>query len=162
MSKLTNEIYNYIRPIAKYSWLLIIIIIFLLISVYAYYSYVKPSLSKTPSSNIANTVHRSNNNLDIYFFHVDWCPHCITALPEWKKFSDNINGTVVNGYTIICHDIDCTNDSDPTIAQLIKNNNIQGYPTVNITFDDGTQINFDSSISSKSLATFVTTVTSNK
>lgn len=161
MSKFINEIYSYIRPFAKYSWLIIIIILFILISVYSYYLYVKPSLIKSPSSNIANIGDRSNN-VDVYFFHVDWCPHCIKAMPEWNKFSEKTNGTLVNGYKVICHNIDCTNDADPTISQLIKNNNIAGYPTVNISFDDGTQITFDSNISSNSLATFVTTVTSNK
>jgi hypothetical protein len=161
MSKIVNEIYSYIRPFAKYSWFFIVVILFILISVYSYYSYVKPSLTKSPSANIANTGHRSNN-VDVYFFHVDWCPHCIKAMPEWNIFSEKMSGTVVNGYKVICHNIDCTNDTDPTISQLIKSNNISGYPTVNISFDDGTKIMFDSNISSNSLATFVTTVTSKK
>jgi hypothetical protein len=83
-------------------------------------------------------------------------------MPEWNIFSEKMSGTVVNGYKVICHNIDCTNDTDPTISQLIKSNNISGYPTVNISFDDGTKIMFDSNISSNSLATFVTTVTSKK
>ena len=163
MSKFVNALYTYVRPIVKYMWLIIVIILFILIGVYAYNSFAKPYITKSPSSNIANTVNRSNsNNVDIYFFHVEWCPHCIKAMPEWQTFSNNTNGKVVNGYTVICHDIDCTNDSDPNIAQMVKDNGIDGYPTVRITFDDGTKINFDSNISANSLATFVTTVTSTK
>jgi len=115
-------------------------------------------MSKSPSTNVANANRRSQN-ADIYFFHVDWCPHCIKSAPEWKKFADSTNGKVVNGFTIHCHDVDCTDNSDPQVAAIIQNNKINGFPTVKMTFDDGTTVEFESNISQQSLATFVETVT---
>ena len=158
MSKFINSIYAYIRPAVKFAWIFIVAIIFVLLCLYVYYSWIKPKLTKSVSSNIAN-MNRTSKNADIYFFHVDWCPHCIKSAPEWKKFSDSIDETVVNGITIHCHDIDCTDNSNPEISKIISQNNIQGYPTVKILFDDGTSIEFESNISQNSLATFVDTVT---
>ena len=54
----------------------------------------------------------------IYFFHVDWCPHCKTAKPkvaEFKKKNNNVN--VV--------EVDCEKDKE-----LAKKFNVRAYPTV--------------------------------
>jgi len=159
MSKFVNAVYNFIRPAIKYAWLLMVIIIFILVGVYSYNTFIKSKVRASPGANIAN-VDRRSQNLDIYFFHVDWCPHCIKAAPEWNKFTDKMNGTVVNGHTIFCHDIDCTDTTDTDITEKLKTYNIEGYPTVKVTFDNGNIIDFDSKITANGLATFVTTVTS--
>lgn len=160
MSKFINAVYSFIRPVLKYAWLFVVVVLFVLVSIYAYNSFVKPSIVKPPSANIANT-DRRGQNLDIYFFHVDWCPHCIKAAPEWQKFTDKMNGKAVNGYNVFCHDIDCTDTTDSNITTMIKDYNIEGYPTVKVTFDNGKVIDFDSKISANGLATFVTTITAN-
>lgn len=159
MSRFINAVYNFIRPARKYIWFFVVTILFILVSIYSYNSFIKPTIAKPPSANIANA-DRRGMNLDIYFFHVDWCPHCIKAAPEWKKFTDKMNGTVVNGYNVFCHDIDCTDTTDPKITEMIKTYNIEGYPTVKVTFDNGKVVDFDSKISANSLATFVTTISS--
>ena len=54
----------------------------------------------------------------IYFFYVDWCPHCKTAKPKIKEFksrNSNVNVKEVN----------CEQEKD-----LAKKFNVRAYPTV--------------------------------
>mgnify|MGYP005643595155 CR=1 FL=1 len=54
----------------------------------------------------------------VYFFHVDWCPHCRTAKPkvaEFKRKNKNVN--VV--------EVDCEKEKD--LAREFK---VKAYPTV--------------------------------
>lgn len=161
MSKFVSTVYNYIRPLTKYAWLLVVVVLIVLVGYYGYSRFAKPIISKDIYKDVANANTRGKN-ADIYFFHVDWCPHCKKAAPEWQKFQSEYNGKSVNGYTIITHDIDCTADSanntDTTIASLIEKYDIQGYPTIKITTDDGKTIDFESKITQKSLETFVNNV----
>jgi thiol-disulfide isomerase/thioredoxin len=158
MSKLVNSILNYIQPFVKYTWIILIIVIFLLVGYYGYKRYAAPAISDSVYKDVANA-NRRGLNADIYFFHADWCPHCKKAAPEWKDFQDEYNGKSVNGYTIVAHDFNCTEDSgensNEKIAEMVQKYNIQGYPTIIITTDDGKTINFESKITKKSLETFV-------
>jgi thiol-disulfide isomerase/thioredoxin len=54
----------------------------------------------------------------VYFFHVDWCPHCKTAKPKVDEFRKN--NTDVNVV-----DVDC--DKEPELAKKFK---VKAYPTV--------------------------------
>ena len=54
----------------------------------------------------------------VYFFYVDWCPHCKTAKPkvqEFKKNNSNVNVKEVN----------CEKEKE-----LAKKFNVRAYPTV--------------------------------
>ena len=161
MSKLVNSILNYIRPLTKYAWVFLIAILFLVVAYFGYKRFATPAISNSVYKDVANASSRGTN-ADIYFFHADWCPYCKKAAPEWKKFMDQYNSQNVNGYMIVAHDIDCTadsgNNSDPEVAAIVKKFNIQGYPTIIITTDDGKTINFESKITQSSLETFVNTV----
>lgn len=160
MSKLINNILNYIRPFTKYAWLVIVIILVALVAYYGYSQFAKRATIKSQYKDVANANSRGLN-ADIYFFHVDWCPHCKTATPEWEKFQQNYNGKSINGYTIVAHDMDCTEDSadnsNPQIAELIQKFNIQGYPTIKVTTDDGKTIDYDAKITANGLETFINT-----
>ena len=157
MSKLVNTFLNYIRPFTKYAWVFFIIMIFIIVAYMGYKRYAAPIAAKSAYKDVANTNQRGMN-ADIYFFHADWCPHCKKAAPEWEKFQSEYNGKTLNGYTIIAHDVNCTNDEDPGTADMINKYKIQGYPTVKLTTDDGKTIDFDSKITKNSLETFVSTV----
>ena len=168
MSKIVDTILNVVRP---YFWIILVIVLFLLFTVVGYYGYKKYTddiVSKTKFADVANA-DRTNRTATIMIFHVDWCPHCKTALPEWKKFKSAYNGEQINGYKLKCVDVDCTSDSslsendDKTgderhIAGLIKKYNIQSYPTVKLVIDGGETVEFDSKITKDSLHKFVTTV----
>ena len=164
-SKLINTILNSLRPYMNYVFYVMIFVIFLVAGILAYKQYVVPKINKTPFSDVANT-NRQAQTFDVYFFSADWCPHCKKAKPEWQDFVANNDGKTVNGGTIRCHTVDCTDDSSTTIvttdmttAELIKKYKIEGYPTVKLVKMDGSTYDYDSKISRSSLETFVSTVT---
>ena len=54
----------------------------------------------------------------VYFFYVDWCPHCTTAKPKVKEFeSTNKNVNVKH--------VNCEKEKE-----LAKKFNVKAYPTV--------------------------------
>jgi thiol-disulfide isomerase/thioredoxin len=108
-------------------------------------------------SNGSNMISKNGSGpIDIYIFYATWCPHCKTALPKWKSFSDNVNGTVVNGRQISTHTIDCTDSNDPNIANYLSKYGIKGFPTVKGVLNSGkTVINFDAAINENTLNQFV-------
>jgi thiol-disulfide isomerase/thioredoxin len=78
----------------------------------------------------------------IYFFHVDWCPHCKTALPkvaEFKKKNNDVN--VV--------EVDCDKDKE-----LAKKFNVKAYPTVYLVKGEE-KIELSDGVSVKSLTDLV-------
>jgi hypothetical protein len=58
-----------------------------------------------------------------------------------------MDGATINGYTIKCIDVNCTDDKDHSIQETITNFSIDSYPTVKM-IKDNDQILFDSKISS--------------
>ena len=174
MANVINVISEYLKP---YQTMIIAVVTFIIFSLLAYYAYVNyylPHMEKDKSSDVAN----QNNRIkivNIYFFFVDWCPHCKTAKPEWTSFKIKYHDTEVNGYTIKCYDINCTDDNGsidivdipnaakgvvkttPTqISDLIRKYNIDAYPTIKMVKDDYT-IDYDAKISSDSLDKFINT-----
>jgi thiol-disulfide isomerase/thioredoxin len=157
MSRIVDTILNYVRP---YFFIIFVLCIFILFSVAGYYGYQKYTKSiaeKTKFSDVANA-NRTNKTATIYMFHVDWCPHCVKALPEFEKFKTAYDGQQINGYKLKCIAVNCTDDEKDDITATIKKYNIQSYPTVKLVIDGGETIEFDSKITQKSLHTFVTTV----
>ena len=107
---------NLFRPYYNYVLVLVLIIIFVALAQYAYANYYKKSVDNK-FSNVANA-NRRNKEADIMFFHVDWCPHCKTALPEWNNFKKQYDNKEINGRVIRCKDIDCTNEREVAITRL--------------------------------------------
>jgi thiol-disulfide isomerase/thioredoxin len=117
----------------KYSLIIFIIIGIILGGVYFfYYNKIKESF-KTNNELIYDT--GDKKEAKVCFFHVDWCPHCKTALPEWNKFKAEMNGTQVKGYTVQCVEYNCTSES-AEITSLIDKYNIEGYPTIKLIKDN--------------------------
>jgi thiol-disulfide isomerase/thioredoxin len=114
---------------------------------------------KKVNNNIFTDVANSNirnRQVTIYFFHVDWCPHCKKALPEWNKFKADKNGKEINGYVIRCVEMDCTNETSD-ITRAINEYNIDSYPTVKM-LKNNQKIEFDSKITNTALDSFVVTM----
>ncbi len=168
MSKIVDTILNLARP---YLLIMLIIALFVSFSIagyYGYQKYAKDIAAKTKFTDVANA-DRTNRTATIMMFHVDWCPHCKTALPEWNNFKDAYNGQQINGYKLKCVAVNCTVDSPLTdadkkttdeqnVASLIKKYNIESYPTIKLVIDGGETVEFDSKITKNSLHKFVTTV----
>ena len=92
MSTFIEVIKRFVRPYTTIIISVIVFIIFVIIASYAYNKfYTKPNeVKNTGFGDVANS---STDPIEIivYFFHVDWCPHCKTALPEWNKFKNEYN-----------------------------------------------------------------------
>ena len=56
----------------------------------------------------------------VLMFHVDWCPHCKKALPEWNLFKSEYNNKTIDSKKISIVDHDLTNSSDPNNKKLIE------------------------------------------
>lgn len=58
-------------------------------------------------------------------FAADWCPHCVSFKPDYKRFQDSYNGKSVNGKRVNIKMIDCTGEYEDEDKNLVE-----GYPTV--------------------------------
>jgi thiol-disulfide isomerase/thioredoxin len=153
MANLIEVISKVIRPYYYYIIAFVVLIIFVTVAVYSYNNI--HAQQKNKLSDVANA-NRRNREAIVYFFHVDWCPHCKKALPEWKSFVSKYDGKEINGYIIKCKDVDCTKETSQ-ITDLINRYNIDSYPTIKL-IKDSTTIDFESKITASSLEKFVSTM----
>jgi len=152
MSGLIEVVRKYIRPYYYYILAIVVLIIFLFVANYAYTKfYTKKQANKY--SDISNS-NRRTKDVQIFFFHVDWCPHCKKALPEWTKFKAEFDGQEKHGYVIKCIDIDSTDNDSPHVVQALNKYSIESFPTIKMLKDEQT-IDFDSKITSSALEQFV-------
>jgi glutaredoxin len=86
----------------------------------------------------------------LYFFYVDWCPHCTTAKETifndsvWKQLNTNNNVELIK--------VNCEGTDEET--NLAKENNIKAYPTVII---DNNGQKKDVDVSKSSIQTLIST-----
>ena len=83
------------RPYYNYIVLVLVLLLFIIVGRLAY-NYLRKK-NQNQFKDVANA-NRQNKEVVIYFFHVDWCPHCKTAKPEWNNFSRKMDGNQINGY----------------------------------------------------------------
>ena len=138
-----------------------VIAIIIAIIYYAYSRIYVPKKKDAVFKDVANA-NPTGRVITVMMCHVDWCPHCKRALPEWNMFSTEYNGKQVNGYKIECRDYDCTNADDPKIAKILDEYKIKQYPTVIAIFPstDGKElrVDFEAKVLKKNLETFVISV----
>jgi hypothetical protein len=154
MANLIEVAKRIIRPYYYYIIGAVVLIIFIYAGVYAYNHFYANKVANK-YANVANA-NRRNKEVNVLFFHVDWCPHCKKALPEWNSFKQQYDGKELNGYVIKCVDMDCTNETSD-IARAINTYKIDSYPTIKMLKNQQT-IEFDSKITSSSLDQFVNTM----
>ena len=109
----------------------ILIIIFILVSVFVYNNYIKNFIEKNHSVNREFVETRdTNNDVLILYFYTEWCPYCKQALSEIKKFEEYITTlNATNDYIITLTKIDC--DKSSTIADKYK---IENYPSIKLIY----------------------------
>ena len=171
MANIITYVNTILTPYYKYMIILFLIIVFVMVARYAYNRFYVKKVKMEKGANVAN----ANNILPImgvYFFNVDWCPHCVNAKPAWIEFSNEYDNKEVNGYLVRCYDIDCTDDSGeqvvqydkdiptnikPTpvrISELIKKFKIESYPTIKMTKDE-LIVDFEAKVTKDNLVQFV-------
>jgi len=171
MSNIITVISDTLKPYANSILGLIIFFIFIGVGYYTYYRYYIPYIEKQNGSDIANS-NGKKKIVNIFFFFVDWCPHCKTAKPEWNNFKLQYNNIEKDNYLIKCYDINCTEDNGTIeiseippeasdihttpvkIADLIRKYNIEAYPTIKMIKDD-TTIDYDAKITNSNLEKFI-------
>ena len=132
-------------------------IIFLLVAVWVYYTYIKPKLN---ADFVPNKEFTKGQELPevatVFFFGTEWCPHCKSAQKPWTDFKEKINGEggTVNGVRISFRDVDC--DKDAKLASQYK---IKGYPTIKYARGDQV-IEYDAKPELASLVQFIGQATS--
>lgn len=157
MANVIELLRKIVSPYYRYILGAVIFVIFAYAGYYAYNEYyVKPKQNRL-FGDVANANRR--NPVTIYFFHVDWCPHCKKAQPEWDKFANEYNNKEVNGYIVKCQDIDCTQETSD-VTRAINQYKIESYPTVKMVKDEKT-IEFDARINQNTLDQFVNTMLNN-
>jgi len=138
----------------------VIFVVFIALAIYMYLNYGSSLMKKKKFDDVANES-TSNIQVDVMLFTVDWCPHCKKAGPEWTVFSDKYNGKILNGYEVRCVKHDCTDASDPVVANMIKDFKVDSYPTV-ILVKGGERYEFDANVKAETLSKFVETVTASQ
>jgi thiol-disulfide isomerase/thioredoxin len=178
MANLYTYVDSLLKPYYKYIVVFIVLFLFVLLARFVYRKYFLKGNNNKKFSNVANA-NNAKPIMAIYFFHVEWCPHCVKAQPEWDNFKNQHHNTVVNGYLLQCYDINCTDDNGdeviqydnssdvlittnipPTpikISELIKKYEIDSYPTIKLTKDD-IVVEYDAKITKDSLTKFINSV----
>jgi thiol-disulfide isomerase/thioredoxin len=133
-------------------------ILFVIIAVFIYYQYVKPSLNPTYTANSEKKYGEggSTREAELLFFYTDWCPHCKTAKPDWAEVKAEYENKTINGYHIIFTEVNCTNES-AEVEQLMDKYKIEGYPTIKL-LKDGQIIEYDAKPSKDTIIQFLNTV----
>lgn len=161
MVKLTDILKNrFYLPNKRNVMVIALLIVFISIVVYFYLKFGKTRKEHKNERDVPNA-NRRERNADILFFHTDWCPHCIKALPTWKEFVDTYDNKVVNGYKLNCiggrGGIDCSNANDPKTEEIRKKYKVNSFPSVKMNKED-VVIDFDAKISIDNLSKFVNSV----
>lgn len=158
MVKITDILkMKYYLPYKRVLLVLTLLIVFFGLSIYYYSNLSKnykvdKNLKDIPNSN------RRDKSIDILFFHTDWCPHCIKALPAWHSFVESYDNKVVNDYKINCiggrGGIDCSNNEDAKSNEIRKKYNVSSFPSVKLN-KEGSIIHFDAKVTEDNLGKFV-------
>jgi len=153
MANFIDVLRKYITPYYYYIISFVVFTIFLAAGIFWYMRQNDKTVNRF--KDVAN-VNRNNKDAVVYFFYVDWCPHCKTAKPDWNSFKTQYDNKEINGYLVKCIEVNCT-DEDSNIKYLMNQYKIESFPTVKLVLDDKT-IDFDSKITTSSLTTFVNTM----
>lgn len=154
MSNIVDVLRKYIRPYYYHIIVILLVLIFVYVGIYVY------KRNTNENFDVANDpTMKRENEVVIYFFHADWCPHCKKAKPEWDSFYSTTDGKEVNGYKVSCKDVNCTDEDDATANMYINKFGVDSYPTIKM-IKDGNTIDFESRITNSSLNSFLETMLS--
>jgi thiol-disulfide isomerase/thioredoxin len=130
----------------------------ILLSVVGYivYIYRRPKLLTEVTGSDSSNDKSSKADAELIFFFADWCPHCKKAMPQWEEVKSSYSGKVVNGYTLIFTEVDCSKETDE-MKKATAEYEIEGYPTIKLV-KDGQIIEYDAKPDKDTLEKFINTV----
>ena len=139
----------------KYVMIAIIVLIFVVSAYFLYRNYANQN-SETITDDIYEEMDNNDGSeAELMLFHVDWCPHCKTALPEWEKLKQEYANKKVNGHKIIFLEYNCTEESEETTKKM-ETYKIEGFPTIKLKVE-GRVIEFDAKVTKANLEQFLAT-----
>lgn len=140
---------------------IVVILLLLGVSAYYYFNYISKGKGVTFSDNSVKAANieegmGTEGDAEILMFHVDWCPHCKTAKPEWDKVVKKYDGNSINGYNVTFTDVNCTEET-PEVQEMMETYKIEGYPTIKLIKGDQV-IDFEAKPTESTISQFLTTV----
>ena len=133
-------------PRYKYAFIIFALIILIVFGVLFYKKYLKQQITPEFVENkefieIDDDEPTDKATSTAYFFTVEWCPYCKSAIPDWNKISKKyenkkIHGQDVNFKLVDCSSVDDTNalgakcQNLEDYEQSLFTNNVTGYPTI--------------------------------
>lgn len=140
----------------KYVMIAIIVAVFVITAYFLYSNYANQNNSETITDDIYEEMDNNDGSeAELMLFHVDWCPHCKTALPEWEKLKQDYANKKVNGHKIIFLEYNCTEESEETTKKM-ETYKIEGFPTIKLKVE-GRVIEFDAKVTKSNLEQFLAT-----
>lgn len=132
--------------------ILVVIIFFLVVAFYVYNKYVTPLVDKNYIPNNEFPMKDKVDEVDIYLFTVNWCPHSKKALPVWEELKTEYNQQIFNGYKLNFIQVD--GEENQELADKYK---VEGFPTIKLV--KGTQIiEYDAKPTTEHLKEFLNSV----
>jgi thiol-disulfide isomerase/thioredoxin len=132
--------------------ILVVIIFFLVVTFYVYNKYVTPLVEKNYIPNNEFPMKDKVDEVDIYLFTVNWCPHSKKALPVWEELKTEYNQQIFNGYKLNFIQVD--GEENQELADKYK---VEGFPTIKLV--KGTQIiEYDAKPTTEHLKEFLNSV----
>jgi len=123
---------------------------------YVIYLYSRPKLLTQINGDSVEDQQTSNADAELIFFFADWCPHCKKATPHWEEVKSSYSGKIINGYTLVFTEVDCSKETDE-MKKTTAEYEIEGYPTIKLV-KDGQIIEYDAKPEKDTLEKFINTV----
>ena len=115
---------------SRFWMILIVAIFFLIVAIYLYNKYVTPMVDNKfiPNNEFQQKSDDSDSdiqNVELYIFTVNWCPHSKKAIPIWEQLKSEYSNKTFNNYNINFIQVD--GEENPSLADKYK---VEGYPTI--------------------------------
>jgi thiol-disulfide isomerase/thioredoxin len=113
---------------SRFWMILIVAIFFLIVAIYLYNKYVTPMVDNKfiPNNEFQQKSEDSDaQNVELYIFTVNWCPHSKKAIPIWEQLKAEYSDKTFNNYNINFIQVD--GEENPSLADKYK---VEGYPTI--------------------------------
>ena len=93
----------------------------------------------------------TDTNVYVIFFYADWCPHCVSAKPEWARVQE-MDGQNVNGKTVNVRACNC--EGSNVERETARDNNVEGYPTIKL-LKNNEVIDYNGERNANAIRTFI-------
>lgn len=130
MPGLYDLVSRYASPYYNIIAIVFVIIIFAVAGYYSYKYYMDKQSERETNAEIYQPA--DGQDIRMYFFTADWCPHCKSAKPAIDMFDKKYNGKVIKGQKLTIIRVDCTDADEPNVAKMIDIYSVKSFPTIKL------------------------------